>query len=356
MEILPDKWVKPFSSALSCINTITGECIRGKTVDECMKLCKDSTKCNFGYHVQVPNEKSSYCLPIDGMPHWGNPSAFLNSTISPSSSPILNPNIGVKVTAFQNPDSLYFEEPSRTTITQLGIYLIRVRLDPSRPQSDLYLMNDMTFGDDPNNALQVVIIRDLPVSSGISTAEDTIRNGELVFLKNSENNNVFLFIDEDNYGFFPFTIRWSSSIAFNVEDLYHTQLVTKYPFHHTAIDIEEMFAIRCAPAPVTDFVYYWDMDRSSKRLVMRKVSMKDMSDFSHLDVLKIFSLERQDKINIFQAENFINSQSQYLFNTFVPTQEMTNPRSYRDYFFLTLKIILCGLVLLGIILFIHKRL
>jgi hypothetical protein len=215
-------------------------------------------------------------------------------------------------------------------------------------------MNDLTFGDDPNKALQLVIFRDLPVSSGITTSEDTIRNGELVFIKNSENNNVFLFIDEDNFGFFPFTIRWSSSIAFDVMDLYHTQLVTMYPFHHAAIDIEQMFAIRCAPAPVKHSVYYWDMDRSNNRLVLRKVSMKDMADFSHLDAFKKFTLQRQEKTNIFQAENFVNSQSQYLFKNF--QSSLNKSTGYTYYLTLILKIIAICLVIISLVLFVHKRL
>ena len=324
MEILPDKWVKPFSSGLSCINCINSECVRGVSAEKCADICDKSKRCNFGYHVQLPNEKDSYCLPLDGFPHWGNPSAFLKSMISPESIPILTPGNGVKVTTFYNPEIAAMNKMNRNYISQLGIYLLRYRLDPDQPEDDLYLMPDMTFGKDPNNAMQVVIFRDLPVSSGISVAEDTIRNGELVFIKNSETNNIFYCRDEDMFSFVPYTVRWSSSTVFYTEDLFHTQLVSEYPFYHTPILIDDLFAIRSATTPIDLWVLYWDVDPMTKKLVMARVTKEEMADFSHLDKFKKFSLERQDKIDIFQAENFVNSQIQYLMNAFFGSPSKTN--------------------------------
>ena len=319
LQLLQDqyRWVKPFSSAMSCIDTVSTECERGKTVQECMDMCHNSKKCNYGYHVEMPNEKQSYCLPLNGLPHWGNPKAFFNSTIQPESSPIVSESMGVKVSAFYNPDAVRAEDTDDTNLRQLDIYLLRYRVDASRPSSDLYLLKDMkSFGENPNDALKVMVIRDLPVSSGISTTESMIRNGMLAFLKNTENNNVFLFLNESTFGFFPFTIRWSSSIAFNIEDLYHIQLIKEYPFYHDPMKIEETFAIRASTVPVGSMVYYWDMDTSTRELVMRKVSKEEMTNLSHLDGYKKFTFERIDKINIFQAENFVNSQSNYLYSTF----------------------------------------
>lgn len=353
MEILPDKWVKPFSSALSCVNCIDAECVRGVSVEDCADICKKSRRCHFGYHVQLPNEKQSYCLPIDGFPNWGNPSIYTNSTFAPESSPILSPQLGVRVTAFVDPDITKVDEMSRSYISQLGIYLLRFRVDPDHPENDLYLMPDLTFGTDPNNALQIIVFRDLPVSSGISTAEETIRNGELVFIKNSQTNNIFYCRDDDTFGFFPYTIRWSSSTFFNVEDLYHTQLITKYPFDHKPIMIDDMFAIREGTSPIDLWVLYWDVDPQTKKLVMRRVTKPEMGDYSHLDRYKNFSLERQDKINIFEAENFVNSQSQYLINAF------STPSSNHMWSNI-LKIVIVSAILLSIvyvllILFIQKR-
>lgn len=316
MEILPDRWVKPFSTGLSCINTIHGECIRGVSAKECAKICNDSKRCNFGYHIKVPNEESSYCLPLDGFPRWGDPKIFDKSTFPSQSSPIFHPELGVDITAFHNPESKELNEENISTITQLGIYLLRFRQDSSKPENDLFLMKDLTFGKDPNNAIQIVIFRDLPVASSISTAGGKIRNGELVFLKNSKNNNVFIFQNPEKFGFFPYTVRWSSSILFNLEDLYHTQLITKYPFYHNPIMQQEMFAIRCARAPVKDFVYYWDMDSQTKKLVPRKVSKEELSDYSHLDKFLNFTLETRDQIDPNDAQNFRNSQLQYLLDNF----------------------------------------
>lgn len=316
MEIIPDKWVKPFSSGMSCINCIGSECIRDVTPEECANICKNSKRCNFGYHVKLPNEKESYCLPLNGFPHWGNPQVFSNSTLSPEGSPILNPNLGVQVTIFQNPDIKKSEVGTRSNISQLGIYLLRYRIDPNNPQDDLYLMDDMTFGKDPNTATQIVVLRDLPVSSGISPASEYVRNGELIYIKNSQTNNIFLCIDPVNFGFFPYTIRWSSSSYFYIEDLFHTQLITAYPFHHKTIKVGELFAIRCGTTPIDIYVLYWDIDRRTKKLVLKKVMKDEMKDFSHLERYKKFTLERQEKINIYQAENFVNSQSNYLLTTF----------------------------------------
>lgn len=320
MQVLDNRWVKPFASGMACIDTITTECERGKTVQECMDICSNSTKCDYGYHVRLPNEDKSYCLPLNGMPQWGNPTAFVNSTIKPENSPILSQTLGVQVTAFQNPDVTKLDVEDDTDVSQLDVYFLRYRLNPARPESDLYLLKDMvSFGDDPNDALKIMIIRDLPVSSGISTTERVVRNGMLVFVKNVDNNNVFLFFNPTSFGFFPFTMRWSSSIAFNVQNLYHTQIIKEYPFYHDPIKIEDAIAIRSANAPVGDAVFYWDMDIATRRLVMRKVRREDMADYAHLEQYKVFSLERVDRINIFDAENFVNSQSNYLFSAFPTT-------------------------------------
>ncbi len=316
MEIQQERWVKPFSTGMSCIDTVTGECERGLSVDECRKVCEDSPRCNYGYHVKLPNENQSYCLPLNGFAHWGNNNIFRKSTIVPQSSPILSRGLGVNINVFQNEKMLDKDQLDRNRISQLGIYVLRYVVDEKNPDKDLYMMPDFSFENNPNNAVQLLVFRDLPVSSSISTVDEKVRNGQVVFLKNHNNNNVFMYIKEDTYGFYPYTIRWSSSSIFDVSELYHTQLVSAYPFTSDFINVDESFAVRVARIPVDDSVLYWDVDPTLKQLVFRKVMRKDMGDVRHLDNFKRFKLEQQDEIDIVQAENFVSSQVEYLLTTF----------------------------------------
>lgn len=316
MEFLQQRWVKPFASGISCIDTVDGECIRGLSADECKKACEDSPRCNYGYHIELPNEPQSYCLPLNGFAHWGNNNIFNQSTIQPQSSPILSTNLGVKVNVFQDMSMLEkSEKDNRNIINQLGVYILRYVGD-SEGSPDMFMMPDFSFGLTRTNAMQLVVFRDIPIMSSISTTDERLRNGQTVFLKNHSNNNIFIYLKEDSYGFYPYTIRYSASSTFDVASLFHLQIVKTYPFSTDFVRTDDKFAIRLATIPVDDHVLYWDVDTKTNQLVFKRVDRDDMADLSHLDKFRKFQFIQENQVEIQNSQNFVSSQVEYLMGTF----------------------------------------
>lgn len=71
-EISKDLVLPPFGSGCSCIDTINGECLRGKTVDECIDVCKKSKYCKMGMYIKSKN-KPSFCLPLNSLNYLNYP-------------------------------------------------------------------------------------------------------------------------------------------------------------------------------------------------------------------------------------------------------------------------------------------
>ena len=81
MEKIPGYWVKPFGTGMSCIDTIGGECLRGLSVEECMRVCENSPLCSAGYHYSFPGSVS-YCVPLNTTFYWN--SDFRRQLLDPS--------------------------------------------------------------------------------------------------------------------------------------------------------------------------------------------------------------------------------------------------------------------------------
>lgn len=66
MEVLEDKMMKPFATLISCRDTIGSECVRGTTLDDCVRQCRDNPFCACGYFLQPSDPKQpSYCVPLN---------------------------------------------------------------------------------------------------------------------------------------------------------------------------------------------------------------------------------------------------------------------------------------------------
>lgn len=96
--------LKPFGSGTSCIDTIHGECIRNVSVDECVKICKNSPACGCGYHVEIKNRSPSiqnYCVPLNTIFYKNRPLA-LSLISTEKNGTILSKENGVDITFFRD--------------------------------------------------------------------------------------------------------------------------------------------------------------------------------------------------------------------------------------------------------------
>lgn len=66
--ILDDTMVKPFSTLISCRDTINGECSRGTTLEGCIQECRENPLCACGYYLEPTDPKQkSYCAPLNSI-------------------------------------------------------------------------------------------------------------------------------------------------------------------------------------------------------------------------------------------------------------------------------------------------
>lgn len=342
MEFETKRWVKPFSTGMTCLDTISGVCPRGLSKEECKKVCEDSLQCDYGYHVEMPNTSKSYCVPLSNLVHWDYPTIFSKSMIKPSQSSILHPSLGVKVTPFFDKNSVRVDPQSVYDITQTGIYLLQYfppsdsTTDPSQKPTVLYMYDDLTFGPDVDKAVQMVLFKDDPIPSSVSTKDPTIRNGNVIFLKNHNNNRVILHISPTDFGFMPYSLRVSSSISYDVNDLFHTQIVTGYPFTYESVTQNDKFAIRVAQIPVRSMVYYWEVDPLTMKLTLGEVA-RDQLERVDLSRFQNFQLDKINEVDIEDSENFALAQQAYLYDNYLqPSAESAYVSGAWWYILLTL--------------------
>lgn len=64
--VLEDKMLKPFATLISCRDTVGSECVRGVTMSECVRQCREDPFCSCGYFLQPSNRReTSYCVPLN---------------------------------------------------------------------------------------------------------------------------------------------------------------------------------------------------------------------------------------------------------------------------------------------------
>lgn len=329
METSTDNWVKPFSTGMSCVDTVTGECLRGLSADECAQFCDDHDMCAYGYHVKLPNEKKSYCVPLNNLPYMDNTNLFYSSRYSKDGARLFSPNIGVEMTTFYNPEVLQFNKIRNTELSQLSTYYLRYHPDITNSSEKdnrnanrtLYLQKDLvSWKTSRDTAAIVLLYRDQVVMSAVNTRDPRIRNGNLIFVNVLEKNLIYVFINENVFGFYPNSIRSSSSVTYDVTNLYHTQIVTKYPFNNDSITSGDVFAIRIGTIPIVDHVYYWTLDPSTNIIVNEKMNVSELNDLERF--LK-FSVEKVTEIDPDNAENFLSSQVSYMLSNYYYPQSDT---------------------------------
>lgn len=140
-EISEDKVLPPFGSGCSCIDTINGECLRGKTIDECVNICKESKYCKMGMFIK--SEKSpSYCLPLNSLNYLNYPidNFFVNTKNTKFSD--------MEVKFFYDKDYYATFESKNILFNNSNVFL---------KYKDKYLNINLQFGEKPKNAFKLSV-------------------------------------------------------------------------------------------------------------------------------------------------------------------------------------------------------
>jgi hypothetical protein len=302
-----EQWVKPFSSQISCIDTVDAVCARGLSVDECKKKCNDSKYCLQGYHVKLPNDKESYCLALNNTQTTINLKSFENSFFNPLESPFITPELGVKINTFQTDkfENLKSKLPQfpKNAITQKAYYYLTYR----KNNQLYYFTKYQSFSTDINKALDFNITKRFYSYSSISIAKPGIQNGSYVFLIINESNGVFHYSKKnDSYLFeLPLSLDVLSTNYF-IDNREYNQLITSYPFDYNYICEGDLFSIRTSITNLTekDVVVYATI--KNNKMAPETVSVKNMKvDFDNK--YKIFEWVRSSK-KVDTEDTFLSSQ------------------------------------------------
>lgn len=65
VTVWENKMLKPFATLISCRDTISSECLRGLSLDQCVQTCKEDPFCACGYYLEPSYGGKSYCAPLN---------------------------------------------------------------------------------------------------------------------------------------------------------------------------------------------------------------------------------------------------------------------------------------------------
>ena len=157
-QILENTMLKPFATLVSCRDTITSECGRGLSLDQCVQECRDDPFCACGYYLEPndPNEKS-YCAPLNSV-LLKNMNLMLNIYDS-STDP--TKELWKRSAVFFRPDIYPRNPPDETLLMQKDICAIYYHSNANG--KNYYLQENLTWlinGED--SAMKVLFIDRFP--------------------------------------------------------------------------------------------------------------------------------------------------------------------------------------------------
>jgi len=201
MKVVEDRWVKPFGTGISCIDTVDGECPRGLSLEECMKKCEASPYCNAGYLVSFRDiPLPSYCAPLNTIFYQN--ANFLDNVISPVNRTRLSADNGIDVRVFYNPER--FPDNVNIMDTPYLFFSNTCFLVQDRgAQGKYYLHSDFVFYPLPATAMSVVLGQ-----SGTLLADFDLRittASELYFIKNNEFSVLFYDREAHLFSWMPYS-------------------------------------------------------------------------------------------------------------------------------------------------------
>lgn len=347
-----NKWVKPFSTQLSCLDTISGECIRDKTMYECSNICENASYCFNGYHVKLPNESQSYCLPLNALTHIDNIDLFDYSLIDPMNSKIFSSNLGVEITPFttRKKQNINLMDSKKKYLTQDKFYFLTY-FDESLKKI-LYLKSDLTFTTDETAAVSINIIPKKRTLSLIVTTSIYIKNGYPLLLNVNDKTDNILYFDKDTkeVSIIPIQSLLTSSGIF-ADDFYYLQFITDYPFENQDILISDKFAIRWGQIPIINDFYYMTVDPSTYTFIPKQIKKTDME--KELKHFKMFQLIENVQ-NIELDTDFESSQKKYLLDNF-SNDSLNNHDNHNIILISSIICIIVCIILLIIILIFQRK-
>ena len=201
MKVVEDRWVKPFGTGISCIDTVDGECPRGLSLEECVQKCEASPYCNAGYHVSFRDiPLSSYCAPLNTIFYQN--ANFLDNVISPQNKTRLSADNGIDVRVFYNPQR--FPDNVNLMDTPYLFFSNTCFLVQDRGAlGKYYLHSDFVFYPLPATAMSVVLGQ-----SGTLLTDFDLRittASELYFIKNNEFSVLFFDRNLHTFSWTPYS-------------------------------------------------------------------------------------------------------------------------------------------------------
>jgi len=274
MQKLEGYWVKPFASGMSCIDTITGECGRGSTLDECMQQCEHSPFCDAGYHVSFRDLPiSSYCVPLNTSIYKNT--NFLNNLITPENSTRLSRDNGIDLTVFYNPKRF----PSDVDLTKYIFHGDTCFLaQKSSDETFVFLQKDFFFRPDQDNALPLT----LGESNNLVFDFDVRINKQNAIHFFQENSLALLTWTSDGmWSFLPYTLP---GLEFRFQDVpqffvdYGTPffLISEGLGYLTCNDKKEL--VFSSTKPSEPFVFMYDAENNINTMTRRPWEQRVLAD------------------------------------------------------------------------------
>lgn len=237
------RWLKPFSTGLSCFDTVDGECLTTmETEEECERYCSEHPFCDQGYFVEYADRK--YCVPLNGLTAFGGRNAFDHSLFPPNESIFFHPDIGVSMHVFQGKKNI----PSHHFPSYTHDPFIRPTLIMDTV-SGKYLRDDLTLTDQESDASTWQIFRFLYDFSGVNSNDyDRISNGEIISIRSVVTDRALVFHNGE-FKMLPASALMGFSPTYSYENVYYFQLFQGPDATHP-IDPEKPFSIRINTLPV----------------------------------------------------------------------------------------------------------
>lgn len=298
------RWLKPFSTGLSCFDTVDGECLTTfETKEECEKYCTEHPFCDTGYFVQYADKK--YCVPLNGLNSFGARNAFERSLFPSNESIFFHPDIGVSMNVFNDKKKI----PAHNFPAYIHDPFIRPTLIQD-VSSHKYLKYDLTLTEKKSDAGEWQIFRFLYDFSGVnSNVYDRISNGEIISIRSVEMNTGLIF-HNDEFKLLPSSALMGYSPSYSYENVYYFQLFQSSDMLKP-IDPTQPFAIRINTLPITDKIATFFLTQLNNFIHAQPISIKDIeSGVEEFKVWNFIPVQEDDNIS-FPTSLFIKSQWDY---------------------------------------------
>jgi hypothetical protein len=337
------RWVKPFSSGLSCLDTVDGECLRELDADECEEYCRQHPFCDAGYHVKFSNQQ--YCIPLNGLTTFGRREAFNRSTFPASQSVFFHPDIGVAIHTFQNIKNVasssfpaYIEDPFiNPTVIQ-------------HTKTNKFLSFHLSLTTNRLQAVAWQIFRFIYDFSGVNSGEyDRISNGEIVSFRLM--NDMTLVFNDNSYDLVPVSALMGYSSTFDYSDVYYFQIFQSSNVHDK-IRPEEPFAIRINKLPIRrdkdDPVFFMTVSEDGGHLTATEIhdTTELPSIIQEFRIWRFIPSDKNISSSSYSDDAFIKSQWYYARDYFGATLAESSDKKNRGVYLLIASICLLVIIII----------